>query len=100
APPVKVFVQNVLDCACYRDRSDYRRALVGFARDLTSDLDLHLLEDHPVSRVDETLLVDRMALMIEDEVAPHFGSVRSSGFGDGLPPALAQRSGIGSRLLG
>jgi hypothetical protein len=27
----------------------------------------------------ETLLVDRMALMLEDETAPHFGSVRASG---------------------
>jgi PAS domain S-box-containing protein len=100
APPVKDFVQNMLDRAFYRDRYDYRRALVGFARDLNSDLDLHRLAERLVSRVVETLLVDRMALMVEDEVAPHFGSVRSSGFGDGFPPALAQRSGIGSRLLG
>ena len=80
APPVKDFVQNMLDRAFYRDRYDYRRALVGFARDLNSDLDLHRLAERLVSRVVETLLVDRMALMIEDEVAPHFGSVRSSGF--------------------
>ena len=100
APPVKDFVQNMLDRAFYRDRYDYRRALVGFARDLNSDLDLHRLSERLVSRVVETLLIDRMALMIEDEVAPHFGSVRSSGFGDSHPPALAQRAGIGSRLLG
>src|SRR5688572_14642951 len=29
APPVKTFVQNTLDRAFYRDRYDYRRALVG-----------------------------------------------------------------------
>ena len=39
APPVKDFVQTTLDRAFYRDRYDYRRALVGFARDLNSDLD-------------------------------------------------------------
>jgi two-component system NtrC family sensor kinase len=100
APPVKDFVQNMLDRAFYRDRYDYRRALVGFARDLNSDLDLHRLAERLVSRVMETLLADRMALMVEDEAAPHFGSIRSSGFGDGHPPALAARSGIGSRLLG
>ena len=100
APPVKDFVQNMLDRAFYRDRYDYRRALVGFARDLNSDLDLNRLAERLVSRVVETLLVDRMALMVGDEVAPHFGSIRSSGFGDMLPPALPQRSGIGSRLLG
>jgi two-component system, NtrC family, sensor kinase len=99
APPVKDFVQNMLDRAFYRDRYDYRRALVGFARDLNSDLDLHRLAERLVSRVVETLLVDRMALMVEDEVAPHFGSICSSGFGDVHPPALPQRSGIGGRLL-
>ena len=98
APPVKNVVQNVLDRAFYRDRYDYRRALVGFARDLNSDLDLNRLAERLVSRVVETLLVDRMALMLEDEVAPHFGSVRASGFGDGHPPALPKRSGIGARL--
>jgi PAS domain S-box-containing protein len=98
-PPVKDFVQNVLDRAFYRDRYDYRRALVGFARDLNSDLDLHRLAERLVSRVVETLLVDRMTLMLEDEFAPHFGSMRSSGFGDAHPPALAKRSAIGRRLV-
>src|SRR5688500_17482036 len=98
APPVKTFVQNTLDRAFYRDRYDYRRALGAFARDLNSDLDLNRLAERLVSRVVETLLVDRMALMLEDETAPHFGSVRASGFGDGHPPALPRRSGIGVRL--
>ena len=98
APPVKTFVQNTLDRAFYRDRYDSRRALVGFARDLNSDLDLNRLAERLVSRVVETLLVDRMALMLDDETAPHFGSVRASGFGDGHPPALPRRSGIGFRL--
>ena len=78
----------MLDRAFYRDRYDYRRALVGFARDLNSDLDLHRLSERLVSRVVETLVVDRMALMLEDEAAPYYGSVRASGFGDSDPPAL------------
>ena len=98
APPVKNAIQNMLDRAFYRDRYDYRRALVGFARDLNSDLDLNRLSERLVTRVMETLLVDRMVLMLEDEVAPHFGAVRASGFGDGRPPALPKRSGIGNRL--
>jgi PAS domain S-box-containing protein len=100
APPVKNFVQNALDRAFYRDRYDYRRALVGFARDLNSDLDLNRLADRLVARVVETLLVDRMALMLEDEAAPHFGSVRAAGFGDAQPPALPRRSSVGTRLSG
>jgi PAS domain S-box-containing protein len=98
APPVKNVVQNALDRAFYRDRYDYRRALVGFARDLNSDLDLNRLAARLVSRVVETLLVDRMALMLGDEVAPHFGSVRAAGFGAAHPPALARLSGVGARL--
>ena len=100
APPVKDFIQNVLDRAFYRDRYDYRRALVGFARDLNSDLDLNRLAERLVSRVVETLLVDRMSLMLEDEMTPYFGAVRASGFGDAHPPALAKRSAIGARLEG
>jgi PAS domain S-box-containing protein len=99
APPVKTFVQNTLDRAFYRDRYDYRRALVGFARDLNSDLDLNRLAERLVSRVVETLLVDRMALMLEDESSPQFGPVRSSGFGDAQPSALPKRSAIGARLV-
>ena len=38
--PVKNAIQTGLDRVYYRDRYDYRRALVGFARDLNSDLDL------------------------------------------------------------
>jgi PAS domain S-box-containing protein len=98
APPVKEAVQNTLDRAFYRDRYDYRRALVGFARDLNSDLDLHRLAERLVSRVVETLLVDRMALMLSDEAVPQFTSIRHSGFGDGEPPAILQRSGLGTKL--
>ena len=97
-PPVKQAIQNALDRAFYRDRYDYRRALVGFARDLNSDLDLNRLAERLVSRVTETLLVDRMALMLADDTASHFGSVRASGFADCHPPALPKASSIGARL--
>ena len=46
--PVKDAVQNALDRAFYRDRYDYRRALVGFARDLNSDLDVDRLSQRLV----------------------------------------------------
>ena len=99
APPVTRVIQDLLDRAFYRDRYDYRRALVGFARDLNSDLDLNRLSERLVSRVVETLLVDRMALMLEDEEAPQFSSVRAAGFGGGHPPSLPKSSGIGARLM-
>jgi len=98
APPVKTFVQNALDRAFYRDRYDYRRALGAFARDLNSDLDLNRLANRLIGRIVETLLIDRMALMLEDEGAPHFSAFRASGFGDDHPPVLPARSRMGARL--
>jgi len=96
APPVKEAVQNTLDRAFYRDRYDYRRALVGFARDLNSDLDLSRLADRLVSRVVETLLVERMALMLADEGDTDFASVKASGIDE--PPPLPLESSLGLRL--
>ncbi len=97
ASPVKNAIQAALDRAFYRDRYDYRRALVGFARDLNSDLDLTRLSDRLVSRVMETLVVDRMALLLADEASGDFEPVRAGGFAV-PPPALKRRSGIGGRL--
>src|SRR5213079_1161610 len=82
--PVIAAIQNALDRVYYRDRYDYRRALVGFARDLNSDLDLARLSERLVHRVTETLLVDRMALMLAP-VSPHSGdfvTISHSGFTD------------------
>ena len=97
ARPVKDAIQTVLDRALYRDRYDYRRALVGFARDLSTDLDIDRLSDRLVSRITETLVIDRMALMLVDEAAGVFRALRAHGF-VGQPPELAVRSGIGARL--
>ncbi len=98
APPVKDFVQNTLDRAFYRDRYDYRRALVGFARDLNSDLDLDRLAERLVSRVCETLVVDRMALMLADDASARFATLASSGFGTQAPAVLPRYSSVGVRL--
>ena len=96
ASPVKNAIQAGLDRAFYRDRYDYRRALVGFARDLNADLDLNRLAERLVSRVMETLLVDRMVLFMADE-GGDFTPLRVAGFAM-PPPELARRSGLGGRL--
>ncbi|HEX5473813.1 MAG TPA: ATP-binding protein [Vicinamibacterales bacterium] len=100
--PVKNTIQATLDRVYYRDRYDYRRALVGFARDLNSDLDLLRLSERLVHRVTETLLVDRMALMLAP-VSPvsdghHFVTIAHAGFAD-LPPRLSRTSEVGTRLI-
>jgi PAS domain S-box-containing protein len=97
ARPVKDLIQSALDRAFYRDRYDYRRALVGFARDLSTDLDIARLSERLVARVSETLVVDRMAVMLRAEGPDAYRPVRASGF-VGDPPALSCTSGIGARL--
>ncbi|HVC19634.1 MAG TPA: ATP-binding protein [Vicinamibacterales bacterium] len=97
ARPVKNAMQDTLDRVFYRDRFDYRRALVGFARDLNSDLDLDRLTDRLVTRVMETLDVDRMALMLADEQSDDFLAIGAAGFPGGVP-ALGRASGVGGRL--
>ena len=96
ARPIKDAVQNVLDRAFYRDRYDYRRALVGFARDLSTDLDLPRLADRLVTRISETLVIDRIALMVADEAGNAFRPIRAEGF-VGDPPPLPFDSGVGAR---
>jgi two-component system NtrC family sensor kinase len=114
AQPVKGAVQNALDRVFYRDRYDYRRALVAFARDLNSDLDVIRLGQRLVSRVVETLVVDRMALMLApgdadgagDRADPgdpadtgDFVTIGDYGFRERVP-RLARRSSMIGRLNG
>ncbi|MBP1633592.1 MAG: zraS 2 [Acidobacteria bacterium] len=99
ARPLKNAIQATMDRAFYRDRYDYRRALVGFARDLSSDLDLARLSGRIIGRVTETLLVDRMAVLLWDERAGEFTSVRTAGLG-GEIVRLPRRDSLGARLAG
>ncbi len=99
--PVKNAIQTGLDRVYYRDRYDYRRALVGFARDLNSDLDLSRLSERLVHRVMETLVVDRMALLLAPVSAGRdgeFTTIAHIGFG-GPPPVLPRSSEVGARLI-
>jgi hypothetical protein len=98
APPVKSAIQIALDRMFYRDRYDYRRALVGFARDLNSDLDIDRLTERLVSRIRETLVVDRIALMLDNH-AGGFAPFRSVGFAQDVP-GLIRESAIAERLTG
>jgi two-component system NtrC family sensor kinase len=96
AKPVKDGLQNAIDRAFYRDRYDYRRALVAFARELNSDLDLNRLADRMVTRVRETIELDRMVFLLGTDEGD-FETLAQEGF-DSTPPRLAAASGIGSRL--
>jgi PAS domain S-box-containing protein len=66
APWLWKSIQTGLDRLYYRDRYDYRRALLSFTRDLNSDLDVNRLGQRLVDRIAETLGIDRIALMLPD----------------------------------
>jgi PAS domain S-box-containing protein len=98
---VKNAIQAGLDRMYYRDRYDYRRALVTFARDLNSDLDLQRLSERLVHRVMETLVVDRMALMLAPAATGREGefiTIAHIGFA-GAPALLPRGSQAGARLI-
>ena len=97
AQPVREAMQNALDRIFYRDRYDYRRALVGFARDLNTDLDVVRLSQRLVIRIVETLVVDRMALMLADERLGDFRTIGDFGFVQPVP-RLPRSSSFVSRL--
>ena len=99
ARPVRVAIQDALDRIFYRDRYDYRRALVGFARDLNSDLDVVRLSQRLVTRIVETLVVDRMSLMLADERHGDFRSIGDFGFSQAVP-RLARSSSFIARFDG
>ena len=98
--PVKSAIQNALDRAFYRDKYDYRRALVGFARDLNSDLDLDRLSHRLVARIGETFVIDRMALLLVDEASGNYEVIRAEGFGDLTVSGLNCESQIAASLAG
>jgi signal transduction histidine kinase len=97
AQPVREAVQNAVDRLFYRDRYDYRRALVGFARDLNGDLDVVRLSRRLVARVVETLIVGRMAVLLADDRADDFRSIADYGFADRVP-RLPRSSSFTDRL--
>jgi hypothetical protein len=70
---------------------------VAFARDLNTDLDIVRLSQRLVSRVVETLVVDRMALMLADERSGDFEAIGHHGFTDSVP-RLERSSSFLSRL--
>ena len=104
ARPVKDAIESMLDRAHYRDRYDYRRALVGFARELNSDLDLDRLAERLVTRVTETLVVDHTVLMVApaaSEAGGPFRPFRATGPRPaGRWPELDPASGVGGHVAG
>ena len=64
--PVVNYTQQWVDRFFNRERYDYRRTLLEFARDLTSELHVDSLLEQICDRLSETLGVDRLAVFLAD----------------------------------
>jgi two-component system, NtrC family, sensor kinase len=68
--PFREWVQARLDRFFYRDRLDYRRTLIEFGRTLTNEVRLDPMLGSVMDRLSQTLLVDRIAIFMEDPLHP------------------------------
>ncbi|HVP43684.1 MAG TPA: ATP-binding protein [Terriglobales bacterium] len=62
--PIKKWIQERLDKVFYRKRYDYRRTLIEFGRELSSETDLDRMLTSVIDRLARTLLVDRVAVFL------------------------------------
>jgi two-component system NtrC family sensor kinase len=68
--PFREWIQGRLDRFFYRDRLDYRRTLIEFGRTLTNEVRFDPMLGSVMDRVSQTLLVDRLAIFMEDPMHP------------------------------
>ena len=68
--PVRKWIQERIDHFFYRTRYDYRKTLIEFGRELSSQTDLDRMLSSVVDRLSRTLLVDRMAIFLSTS-EPH-----------------------------
>ena len=68
--PFREWIQFRLDRFFYRDRLNYRRTLIEFGRTLTNEVRFEPMLGSVMDRVSQTLLVDRLAVFVEDRERP------------------------------
>ena len=69
--PLKNWIQVRVDRFFYRKRYDYRRTLIEFGRELSSETDLHAMLTSVIDRLSRTLLVDRIAIFLATDADAH-----------------------------
>jgi two-component system, NtrC family, sensor kinase len=62
--PVRKWIQERTDQFFYRTRYDYRKTMIEFGRELSSETDLDKMLSSVVDRLSRTLLVDRLAIFL------------------------------------
>jgi two-component system NtrC family sensor kinase len=68
--PLRDWMQARLDRFFYRDRLNYRRTLIEFGRTLTNEVRIDPLLGSVLDRISQTLLVDRLAVFLENPESP------------------------------
>ncbi len=68
--PVRKWIQDHVDQFFYRTRYDYRRTLIEFGRELSSETDLNTLLSSVIDRLSHTLAVDRIAIFLNSGEEP------------------------------
>jgi len=89
--PVRKWIQEKLDQFFYRTGYDYRRTLIEFGRELSSETDLDKMLSSLVDRLARTLLVDRIAIFLGNSDSSRFELAKSFG--------LAQVGGLDLSFL-
>jgi two-component system, NtrC family, sensor kinase len=80
--PVRNWIQQRVDHLFYRTEYDYRRTLIEFGRELSSETDLNALLSAVVDRLGRTLGVDRIAIFLSTgEESEQFELSKSVGIG-------------------
>jgi len=88
--PLRDWMQARLDHFFYRDRLNYRRTLIEFGRTLTNEVRIEPLLSSVLDRISQTLLVDRLAIFLENpEQLGTFDLSRSLGVQAELPLDLS-----------
>ena len=87
--PIRNWIQERLDRYFYRDRYDYRRTLVEFARELSSETDLDRMLSSVGERLCETLCIKHLAFFLAEEHdgATQFRLKKAMGSNPRLPAA-------------
>jgi two-component system, NtrC family, sensor kinase len=84
--PVRKWIQDWVDQYFYRTRYDYRRTLLEFGRELSSETDLNTMLSSLIDRLSHTLAVDRMAIFLAGEKGDRF--VLAKAFGLSVPATV------------
>ena len=81
--PIKNWIQERMDKVFYKKRYDYRRTLIEFGRELSSETDLDKMLTSVIDRLSRTLLVDRVAIFLATgEGAEGFTLAKSFGMSE------------------